>query len=193
MSYHNMEPDYGQVRVPPGTAPKPYSQGMSYRQGGQSYRQVNIDHYPDDPSGYPPPPPPDNIPKGYSYDPEDDFPPPPPPAPPHAYAEEDGHLYGNIYGGEARYMRTDDYRPPDYQSVSDGPAGYPGESNYANIQINVAPPTPTSKDSPGGHYDHTAGSRAALSSPRSSQGQPMRPASGDRPVPGPMVPPSGVI
>lgn len=25
-------------------------------------------------------------------------------------------------------------------------SGYPSEPNYANIQINIAPPTPTSKD-----------------------------------------------
>ena len=89
------------------------------KSGQQSYRQVNNYNYTDHDDF--PPPPPDSFSKGYNYI-EEEFPPPPPPAPPQSqtYSNgDDGHPYGNVsYGGNTRYARNEDYRPPDYDSVS---------------------------------------------------------------------------
>lgn len=217
MAYQNVNRDFNQVRmqkVPPGTSPKPYTQApQPFRPGGQSYRPVNVEHYRDELGAYPPPPPPDSGHKGYGYSHEDDFPPPPPPAPPQAYAEDETHTYTNVYSGEARYMRTEDYRPQDYNSASPRTtkttssaakvttysgttAAYPGESNYANIQINIAPPTPTNKEFGYGDvsYVPVAPKNTSTSdSYRVGGGQVARSIVGERPKPGPMVPPGGHV
>ncbi|XP_013064063.2 lipoma-preferred partner homolog isoform X1 [Biomphalaria glabrata] len=205
MAYQNR--DYspmGMQKVPPGTAPKPYVQGpQMYRAvGGTVYHSVNVERYPEEPGGFPPPPPLETAHK-YGYGQEEDFPPPPPPAPPQAYVDDDSHTYSNVYSGEARFMRTEDYRPPDYNSVVPGPvknktapkvstySNYPQESNYANIQINIAPPTPTNKDF--GYADNKfeqIGQRNSSSaeSYRVGGGQVSKSYERERAVPGPMVP-----
>ncbi|RUS73929.1 hypothetical protein EGW08_018301 [Elysia chlorotica] len=197
MSYHYIERDGGQPRiqkVPPGTAPKPYTHApQPYRPGEPSYRSIKVERYAEDGNYFPPPPPPDSSPRGaFSSGHDESFPPPPPPAPPQGashYDDDDGrHTYSNVYAGEARYMRTEDYRSPKYaspgkinsdQQYSSGGGGYQPESNYANIQINIAPPTPTAKDF---NFDS-----------RYDQGVPSHRAGpqSERPVPGPMVPSSG--
>ncbi|BFZ23299.1 hypothetical protein BsWGS_26338 [Bradybaena similaris] len=203
MAYQNVDHSFGQLRttqkIPPATSPKPYSQPpQPFRHGVQAYHPVNVEH-----SGSFPPPPPDVAHKGYNYDRDDDFPPPPPPAPPQAYGESDSHTYGNIYSGEARYMRAEDYRPQEYGSPlprakgglnDSGPGsyiGYPKESSYANIQINIAPPTPTNKDFGYADVRYDQAPRSPVSSElyRGNQGQVVRSVGGERPQPGPMVPP----
>uniref|UniRef100_A0A0B7AAI2 LIM zinc-binding domain-containing protein n=1 Tax=Arion vulgaris TaxID=1028688 RepID=A0A0B7AAI2_9EUPU len=207
MAYQNLDQNYGQMRtqkIPPATSPKPYTQSpQTFRSGVQTYRPVNIEHYGIEQGAYPPPPP-DLVNKGYTYDRDDDFPPPPPPAPPQACGEKDGHTYGNIYSGEAHYMRAEDYRPQEYSPAlsrsktgpNDGgpgsyPFSYPKESSYANIQINIAPPTPTNKEF---GYGDARYEQIASRSPNTSDlyhvghGNVVRPAA-ERPQPGPMVPP----
>ncbi|XP_059143329.1 lipoma-preferred partner homolog [Physella acuta] len=209
MAYQNADRDYNAMRMqkgPPGAGPKPYTQApQPYRPVAPGYRAVNIEHYSNEQVVYPPPPP---IEKNYGYGQDDDFPPPPPPAPPQAYAEDESHTYSNVYSGEARYMRAEDYRPQDYNSPRTtsktssgtkvtsyaGSTSYPPESNYANIQINIAPPTPTNKDF--GYSDvkyEQISSRSTSSSDtyRVGGGQVARSMVGERPVPGPMVPPGG--
>ncbi|GFN96397.1 lipoma-preferred partner-like protein [Plakobranchus ocellatus] len=192
MSYHYIEHDGGQARiqkVPPATAPKPYTHApQPYRPGEPTYRSVRVERYAEDPNYFPPPPPPEMTPRGgFTTGHDDNFPPPPPPAPSQGdpYEDDDGrHTYGNVYSSEARYMKTDDYRAPQYSSGKGGSdikysgsgSGYQPESNYANIQINIAPPTPTSKDFNFDSRYEQGGGRAVQS---------------ERPVPGPMVPTSG--
>ncbi|KAH9508691.1 hypothetical protein Btru_049648 [Bulinus truncatus] len=206
MAYQNR--DYSQVgmqKVPPGTAPKPYVSGpqQAYRPvGGTVYHPVNVERYTDEQGIFPPPPPLDMPHKTYGYGQDDDFPPPPPPAPPQAYVDDDSHTYTNVYSGEARFMRTEDYRPPEYSSVVPKPvksnsgtkvatySSYPPESNYANIQINIAPPTPTNKDFGYGDDKYEIGQRNTNSADayRVGSGQVSMSYDRERPVPGPMVP-----
>ena len=124
-------------------------------------------------SNYPPPPPPEPI-RGYQYhDPDTEFPPPPPLAPSQDYGYNQSRGGGGggggstVYSAQAKFVRQDDYNDfgpgpmtqpsrggvgrggypqDDGQDPPYSPHGTPSSGNYANIRINVAPPTPTSKE-----------------------------------------------
>ena len=144
--------------------------------GGATYRPISVDSFPPPPSGYggeersfPPPPPPEPI-RGYQYhDPDPEFPPPPPLAPAQDYGYNQSRGGGSgVYAAQAKFVRQDDYSdfgpgpmsPPSRgnergmgrgmysQDGRESPYSHHGSSsgNYANIRINVAPPTPTSKE-----------------------------------------------
>lgn len=194
-------------------APAPFKQGgAAYRPVNVDTYQPPpppVPSYTSNDRSFPPPPPPEPV-RGYVYDPDAEFPPPPPPAPIHSYGYSQGARGGSgIYTAQAKFVRNEDYNedfgpgpmsPPSRASEQViGRAAYghdSGESpyssistsmsssgNYANIRINVAPPTPTSKEFDYGRPPSpTVQYRAepVLIDPRQ-----------DRPQPGPQVPSGG--
>lgn len=152
---------------------------------------------------FPPPPPPEPI-RGYTYhDADPEFPPPPPPAPSqdYVYGRSGGGGGSGIYTAQAKFVRTDDYNdfgpgpmtPPSRGGERAGGRTYSQDgrespyntntSNYANIRINVAPPTPTSKE-----FEYAS----PQSPPKQYWAEPIHiDPRQDRPMPGPQVPPGG--
>lgn len=171
MSYHFIDPDASQARlqkIPPGTAPKPYIHyPQPHRTGEPTFQSVKVGHYAED--YIPPLPPPESNPRaGFTTGHDESFPPPPPPAPPldaSPYDDDEGsgrHMYSNVCSDS---------------NYSSSGSAYQPESNYANIQIKIAPPTPTAKDFNFDKHYKQGDSRGEVRS--------------ERPVPGPMVPSSG--
>lgn len=195
-------------RMAPATAPKPKpytSAPAPFKPGGPAYRPVHVDPFPPPPSGYggeegnyPPPPPPQAI-RGYQYqDPDPEFPPPPPPAPSQDYSYGSSRGATTVYSAQAKFVRQDDYSdfgpgpmtPPSQIGVRAAPtrgvysrdsreSPYTSSSNYANIRIHVAPPTPTNKEF---DYGSASPSQRYHSEPRGGD------SAQDRPTPGPQVP-----
>ncbi|GFS10849.1 lipoma-preferred partner-like protein [Elysia marginata] len=166
MSYHYIDRDGGQARIqkmPPGTAPKPYKNvPQPYRPGEPIYHPVKVEHYAEDLNYFPPPPPPpDSSPRGeFTTGHDENFPPPPPPAPPQGPSpygdDDDHHTYSNVYAGQGRYMKTNDYRAPNYG----GKVGPPGpRAGVQNDRPVPGPMVPTSGQIPyssqGRHSQHS--------------------------------------
>ncbi|KAK7093656.1 lipoma-preferred partner homolog [Littorina saxatilis] len=201
--------DYPRIPPATAPKPKAYTSAPApFKPGGTSYRPVNVvDSFPPPPSGYgkeeprtyPPPPPPEPI-GGYQYhDPDSEFPPPPPPAPSHDYSYNPGRGGSSgVYPAQAQFVHQDDYNdfgpgpmsPPTMGSArvaynQDGRESpysphNSSSGNYANIRINVNPPTPTAKE-----FEYAA----ASSPPQQYRAEPARMESRqDRPLPGPQVP-----
>lgn len=187
-------------------APAPFkSGGASYRAVNvDSFPPPPPAGYGMDERSYPPPPPPEPV-RGYQYhEPDQEFPPPPPPAPSQDYGyNQSGGGGSGVYTAQAKYVRQDDYNdfgpgpmtPP--SRASDRPMArgvYSQEGrespyspqnvssgNYANIRINVAPPTPTNKE-----FDYGG---SVPSPPQQYRTEPSHvDPRQDRPKPGPQVP-----
>ncbi|KAL8572656.1 hypothetical protein ACOMHN_016506 [Nucella lapillus] len=172
-NYQNLDREFAQMRVhheqgsefqrmPPATAPKPKPYPAApapFKSGGTGRRAVNVDTFP-----------------------------PPPPT-------------GGMYAAQAKFVRQDDYNdfgpgpmtPPSRDRAmgrvvysQDGrespysPLQNVSSGNYANIRINVAPPTPTNKE-----FDYGG----VPSPPQQYRAEPIhKDAHQDRPIPGPQVP-----